>query len=95
MFDLDGTLCDTVGRDYADARPRLDRIARVNALYAEGHTILIDTARGSGTGEDWQDFTECQLDCWGVKRHRTRTGLKLAGDVYVDDKAALADTFFV
>ncbi len=94
VFDLDGTLCETTGREYLSARPYLDRIAQVNALYDEGHTIIIDSARGAVTTALWQKHTEEQLDRWGVKRHQTRTGKKIYGDVYVDDKAIHADEFF-
>ena len=45
-FDLDGTLC-THEEDYAKAMPFSDRILLVNALYEQGHKIIVDTARGS------------------------------------------------
>lgn len=94
VFDLDGVLCDTDGRDYMNAKPRPRHIAKVNSLYQLGHTILIDSARGSVTGEDWQERTEAQLKDWGVMFHRVRTGVKFYGDVYVDDKAVDDYDFF-
>lgn len=94
VFDLDGTLCDTHGRDYHLAIPRPERIACVNALYDRGARILIDSARGSVTGENWQERTEAQLEAWGVKYHHVRTGVKFAGDYYVDDKACQEAEFF-
>lgn len=86
-FDLDGTLCLTVGMDYMGAVPLRERIRRVNRLFYAGHTIIIDTARGSGTGEDWTERTRKQLDRWNVKYHRLRCGEKIPADVYVDDRA--------
>ena len=85
-FDLDGTLCRTSGRTYHESVPLLDRIAQVNALYDEGHTILIDSARGSVTGESWHEVTKEQLEAWGVKYHQVRTGIKFYADHYIDDK---------
>jgi histidinol phosphatase-like enzyme len=93
VFDLDGTLCHTKDRDYANAKPWPSRIKAVNRLYREGHTILIDSARGSATGDDCQLLTERQLDKWGVQYHRVRTGIKFAGDVYVDDKGVSDQEF--
>jgi CMP-N,N'-diacetyllegionaminic acid synthase len=95
-FDLDGTLCTTVsdGR-YEEANPLYDRIAEVNSLYESGHTILIETARGSQTGIDWYEITADQLSVWGVKHHKLRVGVKLAADHYIDDKGENADNFFI
>jgi hypothetical protein len=56
--------------------------------------VIIDSARGSVTGEDWFDRTEAQLEAWGVKYHHLRTGVKFYGDVYVDDKAIRDEEFF-
>ena len=87
VFDLDGTLCDTAGRDYMLAVQRIEMIAKVNALFDAGHHIIIDSARGSVTGEPWEDRTRTQLEGWGLRFHALRTGQKFYGDVYVDDKA--------
>lgn len=93
-FDLDGTLCETNDTDYNGAKPKLDRIKKVNKLYDNGVTIIIDTARGTTTGLDWRNFTESQLKEWGVKYHILRTGIKLNADLYVDDKAINDNKFF-
>ena len=94
VFDLDGTLCDTDGREYSRAHPKRDRIELVNDLYRRGARIIVDTARGSGTNENWQAKTEAQLKGWGLKFHRVRTGIKFAGDFYIDDKAQSDREFF-
>ena len=94
VFDLDGTLAHTSGRDYAGATPITARIAHVNALFDAGHTILIDSARGTVTGIDWTETTKGQLHAWGVKFHAIRTGVKFYGDVYVDDKGISDKEYF-
>ena len=92
-FDLDGTLCHTPGSEYAKSTPKLSRIDIVNSLYAEGHRIIIFTARGGSSGMDWTDLTRKQLLEWGVKHHQLILG-KPAADIYVDDKAANDKHFF-
>jgi CMP-N,N'-diacetyllegionaminic acid synthase len=94
VFDLDGTLCATKGRMYHEAEPIQQRIDAVNALFDQGHIIMVDTARGSMTGEDHRELTETQLEVWGLKYHELRVGVKLYADCYVDDKAAPAEEFF-
>lgn len=94
VFDLDGTLCETEGMDYMGASPIPERIRRVNALFDEGHTIIVDTARGSGTGMQWTKQTAKQLAAWGLKYHTLRCGKKLAADIYVDDRAHSDRSFF-
>ena len=94
-FDLDGTLCTGGGREhYADAEPIPDRVALVRALYHQGHTIIIETARGSGTGIDWHSLTERQLKAWGVPYHKLRAGTKIFADAYIDDRAINDKDFF-
>lgn len=84
--DIDGVLCnDTLG-DYENSIADKRVIDKVNNLYDEGHTIKIFTARGSGTGLDWKEFTIKQLDGWGVKYHELILG-KPHMDVLIDDKA--------
>jgi len=93
-FDLDGTLCTNTEGDYENAEPYPDKILKVNQLYSEGHTIIIETARGRVTGKYWIEFTMNQLEKWGVNYHSLRAGCKIAADIYVDDKGVNADSFF-
>jgi hypothetical protein len=101
VFDIDGTICSLTDGKYDEAVPHEDRIAIVNKLYDEGHTILFNTARGMGRSGNavhyaervYKKKTEKQLREWGVKFHRLFTG-KPSGDVYIDDKAAKDDHFF-
>lgn len=84
-FDIDGTLCTNTEGAYEDAKPLAEPIARLNALHAAGHTILLLTARGSTTGIDWRSLTESQLKAWGVCYHALHLG-KPTADLYIDDK---------
>ena len=85
--DIDETICRTPNtQEYDKARPILDAIKKVNALYEEGHTIVFWTARGTLSGIDWTEITERQLRVWGVKYHELKFG-KPAFDLFIDDKA--------
>lgn len=94
LFDLDNTLCNTEGNYYEAATPKQDRIDYVNKLYDDGHTIIIDTARGCVSGRNWFYFTLEQLKGWGVKFHTLRTGVKFGADIFVDDKGFNDKVFF-
>jgi len=91
-FDIDGTICTDTNGDYALAKPFESRIAHVNALYLEGHTIKFFTARGSTTRIDWRALTEEQLAGWGVRYHTLIMGKPFA-DLFIDDKAIQADAY--
>jgi len=93
-FDLDKTLCSDTNGEYEKATPFTERIKKVNELYDNGHTIIIETARGSVTKKDWYPLTETQLEMWGVKYHTLRVGNKIYADVYIDDKGVNDKTFF-
>lgn len=89
-IDIDGTLCTNTDGAYMSAEPFPEVIAEVNRLYGEGHQIFLQTARGATTGIDWRADTERQLAEWGLKYHALYFG-KPTADVYIDDKARLAD----
>ena len=101
VFDIDGTLCSLTNNDYNMASPFKNRIKKVNKLYAEGHTIVLYTARGMGRfdGNRWKChnefffFTEKQLKGWGVRYHKLIMG-KPSGDYYIDDKGINDEAFF-
>jgi len=101
VFDIDGTICTIVGGIYEEAQPMRDRIAKINKLHENGHTIIFQTARGMGRTNNnvvesyklFYDFTRRQLDGWGVKYHDLFLG-KPASDLYVDDKGISDDRFF-
>lgn len=84
-FDIDGTICSTTGLNYSDAIPFVDRIEKINKLFADGNIIKLFTARGSETGIDWNKTTTMQLAVWGVNYHELIFG-KPSADFYIDDK---------
>ena len=85
-FDIDGTICTNTEGFYESAIPFRERITYINQLYEDGHTIKMFTARGSGTGKDWRQLTEKQLQTWGVKYNELILG-KPEADLFIDDKA--------
>lgn len=93
-FDLDNTLCITEGSNYLEAKPIESRIKRVNDLFDEGHTIIIETARGNCSGKNWWYMTNDQLKEWGLKYHTLRTGTKWNADIFVDDRGVNDKDFF-
>lgn len=91
-FDLDDTLFNAANK-YGEVTPKRDRIAEVNRLYDEGHTIKLYTARGSETGENHTALTLDQIRWFGVKHHKLIMG-KPHADIYVDDKGISDLEFF-
>jgi len=88
--DIDETICvSPKDRDYGKAEPIQANIAKINALYDEGHTITYWTARGTGSGKDWSQVTKGQFDRWGVKYHDLKFG-KPMYDLFIDDKVVNA-----
>lgn len=93
IVDIDGTICKSTKPDYNTAVPLVDRIAKINKLFDEGHQVYYWTARGGTTGIDWSELTKKQLDSWGCKY----TGLNMNKPVYdmwIDDKAINSEVFF-
>jgi len=66
IFDIDGTIADTMGDNYEEAIPDEAMITLVNMLYDREHTIVFITARGTSSGIDYTELTEKQLKDWGV-----------------------------
>lgn len=97
MVDIDNTICVTERKgeswDYENSCPMYARIAVINKLYDEGHTIKYWTARGSGSGMDWYEFTKKQLESWGCKYHEFNVG-KPSYDLWIDDKAIFCGEYF-
>lgn len=86
IIDIDGTICSQTASDYENAQPFHDRIAKINALYDDGHTIIYWTARGMASNRDHSALTKRQLVEWGCKYHDVMFG-KPQYDVWVDDKS--------
>ena len=91
-FDIDGTLCDTPNNekgkpDYLNAQPFPFMVQQVNRLYDEGHYIIMQTARGKGSGIDHTELTTKQLNEWGYKYHELFPMFcKPTADLFIDDK---------
>ena len=94
FVDVDNTICQPdPNMDYDKVIPWMDRIARINELYDEGHRVTYWTARGTMTGIDWRETTQNQLNEWGAKHHDLILG-KPAFDLFIDDKSIHCDRFF-
>lgn len=102
VVDIDGTICtQMMDGKYENAQPLLERIAKINALYEDGHCIVFFTARGMGRFkgdvnkcyETFYDLTKKQLETWSVKFHNLVLG-KINADYFIDDKGVNADDFF-
>jgi len=96
VFDLDETLC--TGYPYEKATSIQHNINKLNCLHEEGHTIIINTARGMGRTKGnvgralalIGKLTFEQLEEWGVLYDEIYFG-KPSADRYFDDKAALPE----
>jgi hypothetical protein len=93
IVDIDNTICISKNGDYKHSQPLFERIEKINKLYALGHEIHYWTARGSNSGIDWLELTLQQLSNWGCKYTTAKTG-KPAYDIWIDDKAINAITYF-
>ena len=91
-FDIDGVVCDSQEGNYELAVPRMDRIKKINKLFAKNYVIFY-TARGTVTGIDWKNVTKAQFDKWGLKYDRIEFG-KPFYDVLVDDRCMNDKVFF-
>lgn len=99
VFDLDETLC--TGYPYEGAIPLISNIAVVNHLKNEGHTIIINTARGGdtcngNTGKILKKYgllTLQQLKDWEINYDEIYFG-KPGGDIYIDNKGENAISYF-
>lgn len=63
-----------MNQSYINNKPNQDVIAVCNHLYDSGNSIIVYTARGSGSGIDWSKETEKQLKDWGLKYHELHFG---------------------
>ena len=94
--DIDETIAKRPNEnciDYTKTVPCPENIKKINKLYDDGHKIVYWTARGSGTGIDWQEITEKQFEKWGVKYHELILKKPLY-NVFIDDRNINAYEFF-
>jgi capsule biosynthesis phosphatase len=101
VVDIDGTLCEnTNGKNYPDAPPKFDVIAKVNQYWHAGYHVTIFTARGMNiySGDltliekNLRPITEAWLLRHGVQYDRLLFG-KPPSDMYIDDKGITPDEF--
>lgn len=83
-IDIDNTICETQGLDYANSKPWEDKIKKINTLY-ETNYIVYWTSRGVGSKQNLYDITKKQLDSWGCLYHELRCD-KPVYDLFIDDK---------
>ena len=84
--DIDETICESPeSRDYSKAKPLVKNIKKINIVYW--------TARGTGSGIDWEEITTEQFKRWGVKHHEIKFG-KPIYDLFIDDKNINSNSFF-
>jgi len=91
-FDLDETLC--YGDGYFGLKPFPRAAELLKRIRAEGHTVIIYTARGMGSCNGnvglatakMAHLTFEQLEEWGFEYDEIYFG-KPAADLYVDDKS--------
>lgn len=87
VFDIDGTLVTDTNGKYSSAEPISPAIKKLNALYEQGHTIILMTARGMTSHIDYTEFTIKQMNDFGIRFHQLITNAKPKADYYIDDKA--------
>ena len=93
-FDIDNTICHTIGRNYNQATPNKNAINKINELYKKGHIIKLFTSRYMGRNNEsvikakrqGYKMTTRQLKVWKVKYHKLIFG-KPSFDLFIDDKA--------
>ena len=93
-FDIDNTICKTIGKNYKSSKPKKEIIKIINKLYEKGHTIKIFTARYMGRNNDnikiayKQGYkkTYTQLKKWKIKFDILIMG-KPSFDLIIDDRA--------
>ena len=92
-FDMDGTICNTIDKQYAKATPYKLMVDKINELYENGNKIVIYTARGTTSGVDYHDLNLSQLKDWGIKYHNLIDKNKPHFDLLIDDKAINVKTW--
>ncbi len=92
-FDIDNTICKTIGSKYSKSIPIKKNIIIINKLYENGYTIKIFTARYMGRTNSnikivnsyGYKKTFNQLNKWKLKFHKLIMG-KPSYDLFIDDK---------
>lgn len=93
-FDIDNTICKTVGNKYEKSKPYPKVIDKINQLYNADYYIKIFTSRYMGRNNEnstkakriGYKKTFAQLITWGLKFHELIMG-KPSYDIIIDDKS--------
>ncbi|MAJ64422.1 MAG: phosphoheptose isomerase [Alphaproteobacteria bacterium] len=93
-FDLDNTICKTIGSDYDKSTPIIPVINLINRLHKKKHKIIIFTARYMGRNKEnskivykkYYSKTYKQLQSWNLKFNKLIMG-KPTYDMIIDDKS--------
>ena len=93
FIDLDNTLCITIDGNYNNSTPIIERINYVNELKEKGHEITIWTARGTKSGNNYEELTKTQLEEWNVQYDHLLFK-KPDYDIYIDDKSFNVDNLW-
>jgi capsule biosynthesis phosphatase len=92
VFDLDDVISFCHDRDWANAKPNVPLIQKLNSLHNRGWEIEIFSARGTLSGIDYYPIVSKWLEEYGVLYHSLRFGKPLA-TLYVDDKNCTPEEF--
>jgi hypothetical protein len=99
VVDFDDTLAFHKGRDFDNAIPNTDLIAKLNDLYDQGWQIDIFTARGSiscKTREEAREKYEASIKGW-LQKYNVKYNLlsfdKPLAAYYIDDKGIMPEDF--
>lgn len=93
-FDIDNTICRTLGNDYKNSAPKKKNIKAINFLHEKGHCIKIFTSRYMGRTNSnpikakklGYKKTYNQLRSWGLNFDALIMG-KPRFDIFIDDKS--------
>lgn len=83
-FDIDGVIFENNFPHYDQAKPLRNNIKIINELYSKDFLIVLNTARGWLTQQDWIERTEQQLRHYGVQYHYLYAD-KPPANYYIDD----------
>ena len=99
VCDFDDTISFATDRDWANAKPNLPLIEKLNGLYDNGWDISILTARGNLSCDSREEAIATyrnEMEDW-LKRHNVKyTTLsfnKPYAEYYIDDKAIRPEEF--
>lgn len=98
VFDVDDVLCDNKNRDYKNAVPLRENIAKLNGLHDMGYKIVLHTARGmvscGGDVKAADKKNRSVLESW-LERHGVYYDELVFGKpiamMYIDDKCMTPD----